>query len=155
MDRLTKYVTAPQEPVVEAQRQLLNAIKDLPRDIASKLPVPSQASQQQDLLRECIAGYCALYYYTAIANYWAQLCLPPIEEFENSPEYSKSVKQAVDESYSDFNAMAQILAKVDPTLLASVPLRNLAERAKDEYRALVRDSTGVYASRADRTSANL
>jgi hypothetical protein len=154
MDRLTRYVTTPQEPTIETQHQLLIAIKDLPRDIASKLPVPSQASAQQDLLRESVACYCALYYYTAVANWWAQSCLPPIQDFDRNPEYSQFVKKAVDESYRDFSIMAQTLDKVDRSLLASVPLKNLADKARDEYKAFVRDSTGVYAWRAERDASN-
>jgi len=155
MDRLTKYVTTPHEPMVEAQSQLLLAIKDLPKDIVSQLLVPSIQTQQQELLRECVSGYCALYYYTAISNYWAQFWLPPLEQFDDDSSYSEFIKTAVDQSYKDFLLLAGILEKVDPSLLASSPLKHLVDIARDEYRLLVKDTAGVYAARAQRGQSTL
>jgi hypothetical protein len=148
MDRLTKYVTTPQSPRIESQNQLLNAIKDLPKDIASQLPVPGQSSQEKELL----SAYCALYYYTAVANYWAQFMLPPLDEFDRNREYAQHVKETVDRSCSDFYTMAGILSKIDPTLLSSVPLKSLADKAAAEYQGVVRDSTSVYAWRTEQVS---
>jgi len=150
MDRLTKYVTTPHEPMVETQSQLLLAIKELPKDIVSQLLVPSAQSQQPELLRECVSGYCALYYYTAIANYWAQFCLPPFEQFEDNSSYSEFIKNAVDQSYKDFQLLAGILERVDPSLLALNPLKHLVDKARDEYRHLIKDTMGVYTARAQR-----
>ena len=149
MDRLTKYVTTAHGPQTESQYLLISAIKDLPRDIASQLPIPSSTSQRQDLVREAISGYCALYYYTAVTNFWAQLSLPAAkEDLDPDSQSGQFIRASVDQSFNVFTAMARILDQTDQTLLAANPLRHLADRARDHYRNIFGDVETVYARRA-------
>lgn len=152
MDRLTKYVTTPKDSELNTQWMLFDIIKDLPKDIASHLNAPTSATQQAQLLNETVSTYCALYYYTAIANYWAQFSLPPLEDFDDNPDLSQFVKEAVDSSYKDFITIAQILQRVDQSVLEASPLKHLVDKTVSQYKNLAADSTMVYAKRAERAS---
>ena len=151
MDRLTKFVTSPRNLESVEQRRLIETLKDLPRDIASQLPTPSSTTAQNQLLLEIVTAYCALYYYTAISNYWAQWALPALEDFDANP-LSQFIKDVVDNSYKDFNYIAATIGRIEPTLLTTSPLKHLFDKVETEYKQFIVDSTTAYARRAEQTT---
>ena len=147
LDRLTKYVTNPR-PHEEQYIQIIAELKNLPFSILSGIRTPDiQPDFEKD--KNLVVCYVALYYYTGLANYWVQQGLPPIEKFEENPEYSKLVKQLVDMSYTDFSSMTELLQQIDATWVEKTGMAHLLEEAIEVWRPRVMDSTTAYAHREE------
>jgi hypothetical protein len=54
-----------------------------------------------------------VYYYTGLANFWAQRSLPDPAEFDEENEFHRLTRRIVDSSYPDFQRMARILEAID------------------------------------------
>ncbi len=147
MDRLTKYVTSPKEntDTTEQVRQLLQS---LPENIAEQIKLPA-TSENAALTSEIVTSYIALYYYSAVANVWAQFSLPPLNKYDDNPDYSALVSRVVDGSAADFQHMAKLLASLDQAEVQSNSLKHLLDEAMDLYRDRVATTTQVYAKRAE------
>jgi hypothetical protein len=145
MDRLTRYVTTPQQERPDSNTHLLAAIRSLPTDIASQLRAPGHDDNVDRLYREVITSYIALYYYTSVANIWAQMALPPLDRYQSDPDRSNLVKQVVDESYRDFVFVTGLLERSDRTVIEAAPLQRLLQRTQNVNRHWVADATQVYA----------
>lgn len=146
MDRLTKYVT-DSHPNEEIYLHLFAALKDLPTNIVSQLRVPNNKEEKDELVDQLVSSYVALYYYTGLTNYWAQLSLPPLEHYDDNPDFSSLVKNIVDTSYKDFFMIENILNKIDTGVVETCSTAYLIEDAIKVWRPRVMDSTESYAQR--------
>jgi hypothetical protein len=149
MDRLTKYVTSPRPEMTESSQILLTIIRELPENIVNRLGHMQGPQTEQILRQEVIASYIALYYYTGVANVWAQYCLPPPEDIETHKDYFTLVRGVVDRSCADFDYLAQLLASVPAHELQQSRLQHLLDEGRRLYWDRVTDTTQHYAKMAE------
>ncbi len=81
------------------------------------------------MTRELISCYIGLYYYSALANYWSQFYLPPLNELDPKNEFHMLVQRAVDQSAADFTAMANVLTRADQQRVQENPLAHILNEA--------------------------
>lgn len=108
LDKLTTYVTTErQAPTDQSAAQLVEAFSQLPQVMLTQLRLPNQSESHEALVEEILSCYIALYYYTALTNYWSQFYLPEKEEFDVTSDFHMLVKRVIDGSSVDFQHMAQ------------------------------------------------
>lgn len=149
MDRLTKYVTEDRiRPTDPAVTELLTVVLQAAKPLASSLPQdPARVQENPALRAEIVSLYIALYYYTALTNYWSQLFLPPANEFSDQNPFDAPAKKSVDQSATDFTFIAGLLAKVDANELAASPLSYLLKEAMEQWRDQVKPAADVFIAR--------
>ena len=151
LDRLTKYVTDAKKSVQsdDVLSEILKVIIQIPQTLTSSLNDGSATQRtNEQLLQELVSCYIALYFYSAQTNYWAQIMLPNVNEFDPQNHFDAACKRSVDMSAQDFYAMAKILSGVESTRLSQNSLNHLLEETKTTWRDLVRNSSQVYEIRA-------
>ena len=151
LDRLTKYVTNAKNTAQSDDMisEMLKVIIQIPQTLTSNLNDGS-ANQQtnEQLLQELVSCYIALYFYSAQTNYWAQIMLPDVTEFDPQNSFDAACKRSVDMSAQDFDIMAGIISRVDLTRLNQNALNHLLEETKSTWKDLVKNSSQVYETRA-------
>ena len=106
LDRLTRFAT--ERPVAEPIRpadlvmQLIEVAQPLIMLIRQPQADTANAEQLRPALINC---HITLYYYTALANYWAQWLLPNVNEFDETNQFHALARRAVDSSNADFGMM--------------------------------------------------
>jgi hypothetical protein len=148
LDRLTRYVT--DQPMTNPQEQVQSLLALLVEVVPVLQPriAEAQHPNAEGLTRELISCYIGLYYYAALANFWSQFYLPPIEELDSANQFHVLVQRAVDQSAADFTSMADVLTRVDQAKIHENPLAHVLEEAIAQWRDRVRTSTQVYAARS-------
>lgn len=152
LDRLTKYVTEQRSGAIdEALPQLITILAELPQTIIAQTQQPTNGNQDQ-LTDELIGCYIGLYFYVAQTNYWSQINLPNLSEFDENDVIHNSAKRIVDLSAADFKFISDVLEKCDATRLESHTLYHLFHETKDFWKDYVRSSSGVFKFRQMRES---
>jgi hypothetical protein len=149
MDRLTRYATEPR-PADEGLMMLVNTMANLPTTILTHLRVHTAteaAPSNEALIAEMVDCYIALYYYIAIANVSTQPILPNNDVFDNAVPEHVGIRRVVDQTSTDFDYIARILAGVNESRLKASRVRHLLDEAKVSWRPLVRNADGVWESR--------
>jgi hypothetical protein len=89
-----------------------------------------------------------VYYYTALANFWAQRSLPDPAEFDEENEFHRLTRRIVDSSYPDFQRMARILEAIDQDRLNRNDAAQLLIETRDFWRNYVRSVSDLWLRRA-------
>ena len=147
MDRLTKYVTTDHNQHID-EKMLIRILSEIPANLTATFS--KETDQQQTAVQiatELHSAYIALYFYTAQTNYWSQYYLPDISEFDSTNNFHALVKRIVDMSCTDFQHMASVLQKCNPTDLQQNPLSNLFFETKDYWRLQIRSSIDVLSAK--------
>jgi hypothetical protein len=118
MDRLTRYVTTdrPPGPLDESLSGLITALTQLPEAITAitlKISQPQTNAPPEHLIDGVIYGYIAMYYYTALTNFWAQANLPDASTFDPNSEFHQLMRRSIDGSCQDFRHIEQLLGQLD------------------------------------------
>ncbi|PIV53098.1 MAG: hypothetical protein COY53_06055 [Elusimicrobia bacterium CG_4_10_14_0_8_um_filter_37_32] len=134
MTRLIKGVTEirPEQEIITHLISLINVTpqQDMIRE---------KDLQIENLTQEAITAYIASYYYSAVTNCLFQANLLPENEIENS-ELNNRVKNMIDKSYTDFNALENILNRVHTTRIQGNPLYNYYQETRNIWMQGVKDS---------------
>jgi hypothetical protein len=145
LDRLTKYVTEGATPTKgESLSQVEALISKLPAQLTEALAKQTGPDNIEHLQVEVVTCYCLLYFYTAQANFWAQLSMPPIELFDPKNQFHAMVKRILDMSSVDFNTLANLLPRQDLRKIEATPAYQLVNEAKDQWRNCVRNTEQVF-----------
>lgn len=151
LDRLTRF--AIDRPEVEQTKpaELILGLIQIAEPLARILqPATAGATNPQALTAELVNCYIGLYYYTALTNFWAQVNLPAIEEFDETNNLHAVAKRVVDTSDADFVAIAAILTRTDQDLLNASGLAHLLVEARDVWRMTVRNAADVWLQQQQR-----
>ena len=119
-------------------------LAQLPQSLTTSLTQAPQRESQEQLVRELVSAYIALYFYTAQTNYWAQFYLPDAAGYDATSEFHRLIQRMVDTSAADFTHMATLLAKIDQTRLEGNPLAHMLQETKDFWRYRVRTTADVF-----------
>jgi hypothetical protein len=155
LDRLTRFAT--ERPVQDPARpvdlvlQLIEVAEPLIMLIRQQPAVG--APQAEELRPFLVSCHIALYYYTALANFWAQGMLPNVEDFDEKNNFHALTKRSVDGSQTDFAMMAQILEGYAPSVLQASPFASLLTEAQTVWRTTVQDSATAWVRRQHPTQA--
>jgi hypothetical protein len=154
MDRLTRYVTTerPPGPLDYQLPQLIAVLGQLPQAITMKISQPQNGDPPQDLVEELITCYIAMYYYSALTNFWAAGCLPDIADFDDKNDFHQLTRRIIEGSCQDFQHMANILEKIETSRLERSPSYRLLEETRDLWRHHVRSVSDLWAQRAKQSS---
>lgn len=145
MDRFTRHATEPR-PADEGLMALVSAFADLPTTILATMrvsPAP-EAAQLEPLYGELVSCYVALYYFTAVANVSLQITLPVAGDYDEANEAHALVRRLVDSTAADFEHMAGILNRVDPSRIAQSAYPHLLADARDNWRPYVRTADQTF-----------
>jgi hypothetical protein len=149
VDRLTRFVTEDKnQQISQILPNIIKTMQELPSAITESLNDKTTSNSSDELLKELISCYIALYFYITQTNFWSQFYLPKIEEYDDKNELHNTTKRIVDMSSKDFELIANILFKVDQTLLTSNALSHLLFETRDYWKDFVKDSTQVYSDRS-------
>ena len=142
LDRMTKFVT--ERPTQQSQQldRLLNAAEGF-SDILQDLQEGNQR-----LVAETITCYIAIYYYSALTNYWSQGYLPPRDQFNEQDRNHALAVRVVDSSANDFFLLGEILNKATPEQLQASSVYNLLNETQQTWLPFVRTAQQVFADRA-------
>jgi len=143
MDRLTRAVTTVR-PQDEMLMQVVAAITNMPSTMSANL-APDR-SHVDALTNSTVHGYIGAYYYAALANVVVQSHLPPLGRYNDNAELNNIIKRLVDSSCSDAHTFRNLLNS-DRTRLENSPAFPWFQEAENNWLALLKDSTAVYASR--------
>jgi hypothetical protein len=154
MDRLTKYGTQERPPGLLDQSlpQLITVLAQLPQAITTQFSQPKHNDPPDHLIEELLSSYIAMYYYTALTNFWAQCNLPNAADFDENDDLQQLTKRIVDGSSQDFVHMARILERVDQQRLAHSPLAHLLGETRDLWRHHVCPTADVFLYRTKQGS---
>ena len=145
LDRLTRYVTEDHpRPADESLPQLIAVLAQLPQTITMQLTQHPQRDSQEKLLEELTSSYIAIYYYTALTNFWTQSYLPNAREFDSENEIHVLVRRLVDGSHADFVHMTGVLAGLDQSRIHANTLQNLVSETQEFWRHHVRSTADVF-----------
>jgi hypothetical protein len=148
LDRLTKYVTEGPTPAKEESLPQIEAlISKLPEQLTAVLAKQPGHENFEHLRGEVVTCYCLLYFYTAQANFWAQMSLPPIDQFDPKNQFHAMVKRILDMSERDFNTLANLLPGQDLKRIEGTPAFQLVHEAKDQWRNAVRSTEQAFIDR--------
>jgi hypothetical protein len=148
LDKLTNYVTSDRSaPTDHSIAQLVDTFAQLPQVMLTQLRIPTKNESNEELVDELLACYVALYYYTALANFWAQFHLPEKSDFDVTSEYHSLVKRIVDGSEADFQHMAAALSKADQHRIERATNAAIKRETQELWRHHVKTATEVYAER--------
>ena len=151
LDRLTKYVTEPKHiSQTESFNEILKVVAQIPISLSSTFQQNSSAEDVTVLRSELISCYIALYFYTAQTNFWSHINLPDAAEFDSEDHFDATCKKITDMSATDFDTMANILAKFKASELNENSLNHLLEETKGKWRNLVQNTSQVYEQRASK-----
>ncbi len=100
----------------------------------------------QRLVAETINCYIAIYYYSALTNYWSQGYLPPPDQFDEQNISHVQARRAVDSSANDFFLLGGILKKATPEQLQASPVVGLLNEAQQTWLPFVRTSQQIFES---------
>jgi uncharacterized protein YoxC len=82
MDRLIKGVTDGRPQIADPSiSQLLTALSQLPQSISMQFTQPNAGKEESYLTEQLINAHIAVYYYSALTNYWSQFFIPRPDEF--------------------------------------------------------------------------
>ena len=140
LDRLTRFVT--ERP--DQQSQQLDRLLDAAEGFSSILQ-----EGHQRLVAETITCYIAIYYYSALTNYWSQGYLPPLDQFDEQNRNHVRARRAVDSSANDFVRLGEILKKATPEQLQASPIVGLLNETQQKWRPFVRTSQQIFAARTE------
>lgn len=146
MTRLIKHVTTPKPNVSEeTYTNLISAISKNSQLVPSSFQEQHHSSDSEEIEESDLHMlYIALYYYTAQTNFWSQLGLPTIEEFDESDENHMLIKNTIDMSFKDFEGISNIIEDCDINKLKETPNAELLSETKENWSASVRDSAFVF-----------
>ena len=148
LDRLTRFVTEERPRPEDPQFQrMVEVFIQLAQPLSGSIAQTHQRQPDAQVAQELISCYIGLYYYAAVTNYWAQQFLPGAADYDDANEYHKLARKVVDQSASDFNAMAAILTQLYRGILAQNPLVHILEEAKGLWRDSVRSAADVFLAR--------
>lgn len=149
LTRLVRYATEPRQSAIEEHfPNILALLQQIPQSITTSLTQIRVGAPNEDLLRELVSCYIALYFYCAQTNFWSQFYLPDAAEFDENNEFHSTIMRMVDMSAADFTHMANVLGQADRYRIESSPLHNLLIEARDRWRDSVRTCNQVFTSRA-------
>ena len=149
MDKLTTAVIDNRpDPFDLPHYELLSIIRQQTDTISAQLFVPPKTETNEQLPTEILNMYIAVYYYSALTNYWSQLLLPDAREFDENQEFHPLVKRAVQASAADFEAFANVLENADQARVRSASLYHLVKETQALWRDQVRTVDQVYEERA-------
>ena len=142
LDRLTKHITK-KSAIEEWLPNLVSVLEKLP------YAVPNTAQQYDDqekeqLLETLVSCYIALYFYITQTNYWSQHFLPRVSDFDESDNSHGTIKRIIDMSNADFDAIVDILGRLDPARIEASPIIDLLNETRDIWKDGVRSSTQVF-----------
>jgi uncharacterized membrane-anchored protein YhcB (DUF1043 family) len=150
LDKLTNYVTTDRTaPTDRSVAQLVETFAQLPQVMLTQLRMPSKEESSEELIDELLACYVALYYYTALTNYWSQFYLPDKTDFDVTNDFHSVVKRIVDGSEADFQHMGNVLGKADQSRLDKVSNAAIKQETQRLWRHHVRTANEVYADRTN------
>lgn len=149
LDRLTDYITTERSnPLDQSMPQIIEVLTQLPQIVLTSVRQPTSDQSRDDLVRQLLQAYIALYYYTALTNYWTQTHLPDRDEFRPDVPFHTLLMRIVDSSSSDFSQVAKTLAQADQSILTNLPNVAVLEETRDLWRHEVQSTKEVYAARA-------
>ena len=138
LDRLTRFVT--ERP--DQQSQQLDRLLDAAEGFSSILQ-----EGHQRLVAETITCYIAIYYYSAITNYWSQGYLPAPDQFDEQNRKHVQARRAVDSSAADFVRLGEILKQATPEQLQASPIVGLLNETQQTWLPFVRTSQQIFEAR--------
>ena len=138
LDRLTRFVT--ERP--DQQSQQLDRLLDAAEGFSSILQ-----EDHQRLVAETITCYIAIYYYSAITNYWSQGYLPAPDQFDEQNRKHVQARRAVDSSAADFVRLGEILKQATPEQLQASPIVGLLNETQQTWLPFVRTSQQIFEAR--------
>ena len=145
LDRLTKFVTderrQPEDPRIG---QFLGMLIEMAKPLTTSVQKPSPEANRTEQFEELVSCYIIIYYYTAVANYWAQWYLPSAGEFDASNEFHVLVQRTVDASATDFTHLAQVLTQIDEEWLQKSAVATYLQEAQAFWRTSVRTSSQIF-----------
>ena len=149
LDRLTKYVTEDRPTAGDqALPQLVTILAQLPQTITTSLSIiTTKDKTNEQLVDEIYAAYCALYFYIAQTNWWAQGNLADPDKYDPNNQLHVVAQRITEMSATDFSTMAQILSRCDQARLQRTSLAHLLNETKDFWKNLVLTPSGVYIQR--------
>ena len=116
LDRLTKYVTTPRDESAQAVELVYGTIRQITAIIPGLKP-PDANLGVEATRTELAMTYVVLWHYTAKANVWASMMLPPADKFDNTNRFDQLVRHVLDSSNTDFEQIGNLVAAIDPALI--------------------------------------
>lgn len=150
-DRLTKFAT---ESNPNNFIEVVSILKEISTNIPNKVDLPHDKGEVEQLTQETINGYIGMYFYTAYANFWAQGFLPKMTDYDDSLEFHRAIRDAIDGSHKDFLLLQGIIKNVHVTRIKASPLYHLYEKTETFWKNLVKDSVQVFKSREESPPAD-
>ena len=148
IDRLTKFVTEPKSSIIdESLPDIISRLTELPQTMLAQIQQSAGTGDESQLPFDTISCYIGLYYYTAQTNYWSQLCLPDMDDFNQDNDFHQLAKRVVDLTASDFTFVANILKNFSAEEVESSQLKYLFDETQDFWKKYVRSSADVFISR--------
>jgi hypothetical protein len=155
MDRLTQYVTSSKpNPLESALPELFKIMSSIPQSLMTNLPQNINLHKdldEEEILKELISGYIAIYFYSAQTNYWAQGYLPKFEHYQDNNELHILTKRMIDVSNTDFIFMQGVIKKIDRNMLTNNPLFHLLEETENLFKSNIRSVSDIFLEKKDET----
>jgi len=149
MDRFTRYFT-DQKPqsATETIPEILTVLVKISQGLTSSMKSEPQKENLEGLFSELISTYIAIYYYTALTNYFAQGYLPHTFEFDEKNQFHQLVKRVLDTSQADFRRIEDIILAIDKNRIAANPLAHLLEEAITHWSRNVKSASDVFVAQS-------
>lgn len=144
LDRLTRFATDRPEVEQAKPAELILGLIQIAEPLVRILHPPASGAPSAAQTAELVNCYIGLYYYSALTNFWAQVSLPTIENYDETNNFQAATRRIVDSSCADFAAMAGILERTDQALLDASQLAHLLTEARDVWRTMVRNAADVW-----------
>jgi hypothetical protein len=102
----------------ESLPKLIAALEQLPQIVTPKITQSQNNDPPEHLIDAQFWCYIAIYYYTALTNFWAQTNVPEASAFDEANEFHQLTRRVVDGSFQDFGNMERLLGQCDQQRLA-------------------------------------
>ena len=96
------------------------------------------------LTQEAVSGYIGMYYYTAVANVFAQAHLPHITTFNPTIEIHNLIKTTLDNSFTTFEYLDNLLDGLDKNMIDINPISSWYYTTKQYWKNSVKNATDVF-----------
>ena len=148
LERLTRFVTEDRRPTDDPKvAEFMNTFMELAKPHAASLGNVDAGGDVVQLRAQLLNTYVLTYYYVAVSNYWAQFLLPDADEYEAKNDFHVLARRMVDQSATDFAALAQWLSQLSKTELSRLPAARFLEETEQFWKGEVKSVSDVYIER--------